>query len=127
MSNQQTSVRVDLSTILSSRVDAAKKRLHIEIKEEVTSTTVPDLRRGMKEILDKSDTGKWDSLYLDMRSSRVVDSMGINWLFAESVRLKELKKQIVIRISSPAIDRVMRFAGLDKLVLLKYRRRKQTR
>ena len=67
------------------------------------------------------------SLYLDMRVSRMIDSMGVNWLFAENVRLKDHGKQLVVRISSPAINRVIVFSGLDKLVTLKYRRRKQTR
>ena len=113
--------------ILSSHLDEGKKRLHVEINDNVTSTTVARLRNGLKEIVSQADETKWDSLYLDMRSARVVDSMGINWLFAETLRIKESKKKMVLRISSPAINRVMLFAGLNKLVVLKYRRRKQTR
>ena len=127
MVKEQITVGADLSDRISGHLDVAKKRLHIEIKDDVTSTPVPEFRIGIKEIMEKVDPTKWNALYLDMRSSRVVDSMGINWLFAESVRVKELKKKMVIRISSPAIHRVMEFAGLDKLVVLKYRRRKQTR
>lgn len=127
MVKEEVRVGPDLAGILSSQVDTAKKRLHIEIKDDVTSSTVPDLRNGVREIMEAVDPANWDSLYLDMRSARVVDSMGINWLFAESVRIKETGKKMVVRISSPAINRVMQFAGLDKLVLLKYRRRKQTR
>lgn len=113
--------------MIASRLDSNKKRLLVEIHDEVTSTQVPDLRRAMKGILDKTDPELWKSLYLDLRSSRMVDSMGVNWLFAETVRVKESGKEMVIRISSPAINRVIQFAGLDKLVTLKFRRRKQTR
>jgi anti-anti-sigma factor len=127
MSVDQKSVQSDHTALFTSRVDTAKKRLHIEIKDDVTSSTTPDLRRGVKEVLDQTKPEKWNALYLDMRSSRVVDSMGINWLFAESARVKNSNKDMVIRISSPAINRVMQFSGLDKLVVLKFRRRKQTR
>jgi anti-anti-sigma factor len=127
MPSDTKSIDTDFSSLLEGRVDPQKKRLLVEIKDEVTSTQVPSLRQGLKAILDRSERDEWKALYLDMRSSRMVDSMGVNWLFAESVRLKEEGKTLVIRISSPAINRVMEFAGLDKAVTLKFRRRKQTR
>jgi anti-anti-sigma factor len=108
-------------------VDERKGRLLVDVSEDVISTHVSELRKGLMGILDEANTQSWKALYLDLRNARMVDSMGMNWLFAESVRLKELNKTFVIRISSPAIHRVMQFAGLDKVVTLKFRRRKQTR
>jgi anti-anti-sigma factor len=112
---------------ISTTLDERKHRLHIEINDDVVSTRVPLLRQTLKSLLYEHEMDNWDALYLDLRNARVVDSMGVNWLFAESVKLKEMEKTLVIRISSPAINRVFEFAGLDKLVVLKYRRRKQTR
>ena len=112
---------------VTAKLDPRKERLHIIINEEVTSTQVPELRQRFKQILDDYELDNWKALYLDMRNTRVVDSMGVNWLYAESLRLKEDNKTFVVRISSPAINRVFAFAGLDKIVTLKYRRRKQTR
>jgi anti-anti-sigma factor len=122
-----SSYRSSASSAIYGRVDTVKRRLLVEIRDDVTSTQVPLLRRGLKGILDQTDPSSWTAFYLDIRSARMVDSMGINWLFAESVRVRELGRTMVIRISSPAIHRVMQFAGLDKLVVLKFRRRKQTR
>lgn len=113
--------------LIEGRVDERKARLLVEVKDDVTSTQVPELRKGLLQIVNEAGQDTWKALYLDMRSSRMVDSMGMNWLFAESVRLKDSKKAMVVRISSPAINRVMAFAGFDKLVTLKFRRRKQTR
>lgn len=113
--------------MITGHLDATKKRLLVEVHEEVISTNVPMLSRGLKDILESADPDSWTALYFDLRSARMVDSMGINWLFAESVRIKESGRKIVVRISSPAINRVMLFAGLDKMVTLKFRRRKQTR
>ncbi|HKJ90823.1 MAG TPA: STAS domain-containing protein [Oceanipulchritudo sp.] len=127
MSSESVSNRLEPTSLISGRLDPAKKRLHAEVRDEVTSTQVPTLRQGLKKILESADKEAWDSLFLDMRSTRMVDSMGINWLFAETVRLKDANKKMVVRISSPAINRVMEFAGLDRMVTLKFRRRKQTR
>jgi anti-anti-sigma factor len=115
------------SLLIEGEIDERKRRLLVEIKDDVTSTQVPDLRKNLLQILDQYKTADWNTLYIDMRTARMIDSMGMNWLFAESMRLKDDKKKVVVRISSPAINRVIQFAGLDKLVTLKFRRRKQTR
>jgi len=114
-------------TLIMGKVDERKSRLLTEIHGDVTSTHVHELRRGLAEIIERTDPAIWDSLYLDIRSARMMDCMGINWIYAETNRLKNLGKQTVIRVSSPAIDRVMRFVELEKLALVKFRRRKQTR
>lgn len=120
-------MQLESDSIIKGTVDERKGRLLVDVSEDVISTNVSELRKGLMEILETSGSSSWKALYLDIRNSRMVDSMGINWLFAESVRFKEMEKTVVIRISSPAIHRVMQFSGLDKLVTLKYRRRKQTR
>ena len=117
----------DPSQVMEIKLEERKGRLHVILDTDVTSTQVSALRRGMVDALSKHGFESWKSLYLDMRVSRMIDSMGVNWLFAENVRLKDHGKQLVVRISSPALNRVIVFSGLDKLVTLKYRRRKQTR
>ena len=120
-------IELEPSTIMEVKLEASKSRLHVILETDVTSTKVTTLRKGMIDALSEHGLDNWKYLYLDMRSSRMIDSMGVNWLFAENVRLRENGKKLVLRISSPAINRVIHFAGLDKLVTLKYRRRKQTR
>lgn len=117
----------DPASIMQSNLEARKSRLHVILDTDVTSSHVGALRKGMVNIFDEVGFDGWKYLYLDMRDCRMIDSMGVNWLFAENVRLKENNKELVIRISSPAINRVIVFSGLDKLITLKYRRRKQTR
>ncbi|MGC9451071.1 MAG: STAS domain-containing protein [Oceanipulchritudo sp.] len=115
------------AAMIGGAVDERKGRLLVEINDDVTSSQVPELRKALLQIIEENNSRNWNALYLDMRNSRMVDSMGMNWLFAETMRLKEARKKVVVRISSPAINRVMQFAGMDKLVTLKFRRRKQTR
>lgn len=120
-------IELDPGRIMDVKLEERKGRLHVILDTDVTSTQVSTLRKGMMDALNEYGFDNWKFLYLDMRDSRMVDSMGVNWLFAENVRLKENGKQLVIRISSPAINRVLQFAGLEKLVTIKFRRRKQTR
>lgn len=112
---------------VSGSLDVVKKRLHIEINEEVTGTVVPELRRYFLDILDEVGRESWATIFIDLRPCRMIDSMGLNWLFAEIVRLRDADKDVVVRASSPAVKRVIEFSGLDKLVTFKFRRRKQTR
>ncbi len=107
--------------------DGRKGRLHVVLHEDLTSTTIPDLRKGLIAILQEHELADWRFLYLDMRTAKLIDSTGMNWLFAEHARLKESNKQMVLRLSSPAIHRVVQFTGLDKVLTVKFRRRKQTR
>lgn len=120
-------IELDPSSFMEVKLEERKARLHVILDTDVTSTKVAALRKGMIETLAEYGFDSWKFLYLDMRNARMIDSMGVNWLFAENVRLKENGKQLVVRISSPAVNRVIHFAGLDKLVTLKFRRRKQTR
>ena len=117
----------DQSMMVDARVEERKGRLIVEVNEDIVSTRVPELRHSMLQVYERCGFDTWKTLYLDIRSARMIDSMGINWLFAESVRLRDDKKGMVVRVSSPAIFRVIQFAGLDKLVTVKFRRRKQTR
>ncbi len=120
-------MELDPEDLMQFKLEERKSRLHVILDTDVTSTQVATLRKGMIDILNKVGFDTWKYLYLDMRDSRMIDSMGVNWLFAENVRLQENSKELVLRISSPAINRIIQFSGLDKLVTLKYRRRKQTR
>ena len=117
----------DKGMLVTGKVDEWKSRLLTEIHGDVTSTSVPRLRKEMAAIIESADSSQWKSLYVDMRSARLLDCMGLNWIYAETFRLKDSRKNVVIRISSPAIDRIMRFAGIEKLATIKFRRRKQTR
>jgi anti-anti-sigma factor len=108
-------------------VDTIKKRLYIELNEDVVGTYVADLRRAFLQIMEDVPTEKWNTAYIDLRPCRMIDSMGLNWIFAEIVRLKDADKEVVLRASSPAIARVIEFSGLHRLVTFKFRRRKQTR
>ena len=108
-------------------LDEKKERLLVEVKTDVTSTHIAGLKGGLAKVIQMNPAASWKSVYLDMRNSRLIDSVGVNWMFSETNQLRGEHKKMVLRVSSPAISRVIEFFGLDRVVTLKYRRRKQTR
>ncbi len=113
--------------MIAGELDARKRRLKIEVKSELTGTLAQPLREGVSEIKKQHPDDAWDALYLDVRNARVIDSMGLNWLLAESRSLREKNKKFVIRVASPAINRVLEFSRFDKIAEIKFRRRRQLR
>jgi anti-anti-sigma factor len=113
--------------MISGELDTRKKRLHAEVRSEVTSTQVQALRDGLAAIVRTYPTESWSELYLDLRNARMIDSMGMNWLFSEIRYVADKQKKLVLRISSPAIKKIFAFTGMDKLVLVKFRHRRQLR
>jgi len=108
-------------------IDAPKKRLHLTLDEDLSSTHVASMRdawTGFKA----GDTGEaWTTVYFDLRETRILDSVGLNWLFSFSKELTASKKKLLIRVSSPAIKRVLDFANFEQFADIRFRRRRQTR
>jgi anti-anti-sigma factor len=113
--------------MISGVLDRRKKRLLVEIRAELTGTHVQPLREGLSAIIKAHPDSGWKAIYLDARQARMIDSNGLNWLMVESCKIRKMKRDLVIRIASPAIYRVMDFAGLDRLATIKFRRRRQVR
>lgn len=113
--------------MITGKLDKRKRRLNVEVKAEITGTSTQFLRDGMAKLRKTHPPEEWDVVYFDMRNARIIDSMGLNWVFGESRWLKELNKPMVIRIASPAILKVMEFSRMDKVATIKFRRRRQLR
>jgi anti-anti-sigma regulatory factor len=113
--------------MITGKLDKRKRRLNVEVKSEITGTVTQVLRDGMAKLRRAHAPDEWDAVYFDMRNARIIDSMGLNWVFGESRWLKELDKTMVIRIASPAIHKVMDFSRMEKVATIKFRRRRQLR
>lgn len=113
--------------MIAGYVDERKRRLIAEAKTDVTGTSAQSLREGLSRIKKQHEPDTWNALYLDLRNARIIDSMGLNWLFNECRQVRDANKELVIRVASPAIQKVLEFARLDKVATVKYRRRRQTR
>jgi anti-anti-sigma regulatory factor len=112
---------------VASRLDERKSRLVVTFRADVTSTTVPLVAKSFTDSVSKFPHTMWKNMYFDIRYARILDSKGLHWLFQEIQNYRSLGKIITLQVASPAIYRIVCFSGLEKLVVLKYRRRKQTR
>ena len=113
--------------MIISELKASKKRLVVPIRSDITSTTVDEVGQAFQESLMEHPAEAWKTIYLDLRYARMIDSKGLNWLFNQVKQLDAREKKVVIQVASPAMHRVIEFSGLDKLVTMKFRRRRQTR
>ncbi len=113
--------------LISSELKASKKRLVIPINSDITSSTVDAVGEAFREAVAQHPMETWKTIYFDLRNARMIDSKGVNWLFSEVRNLQTRGKIVVFQVASPAIHRVMEFSGLEQLVIMKFRRRRQTR
>lgn len=113
--------------LISSTLKASKKRLVIPINSDITSSTIDAIADAFRDAVKEHPQENWKTIYFDLRNARMIDSKGINWLFSEVRRLQMRGRIVVFQVASPAVHRVMQFSGLDDLVIMKFRRRRQTR
>ncbi len=113
--------------LISSELKASKKRLVIPINSDLTSSTVDTVGKAFRETIAQYPMEQWKTIYFDLRNARMIDSKGVNWLFSEVRNLQTRGRIVVFQVASPAVHRVMEFSGLDQLVIMKFRRRRQTR
>ena len=104
-----------------------KGRLLMTLQKDLTSNTTPTMEQAWQDFVQRDDPLQWRTVFVDLRETRILDSVGLNWLFAFYRQLAAAGKKIVLRVSSPAIKRVLDFACFDEFVEIRFRRRRQTR
>lgn len=109
------------------RLDSRKRRLIVIVPEDITSTRVEQSQQKLEAEWNRLDDAVWSELQLDLRNARIVDSMGLNWIYTVSRRVRAEGKKLVIRVSSPAVLKVLDFVGMRNMSTIKYRRRRQMR
>lgn len=111
--------------MLECTYNEGKRRLVLAITGDLKSTGVPEAHRWLEEEWPEQSCRPLKQVYLDVRSARIIDSTGVNWIFLLVRACREIGLTLTVQLASPAAMRVFEFAGLDKLTTIKYRRRKQ--
>lgn len=102
-----------------------KRRVVVIVIQDLKSTTVGAAHAWLEDEWPAYRAKAPKQVYLDVRNLRVVDSTGMNWILLLLRACQEINVPLTIQVASPAAMRVFKFAGLDKLTILKYRYRKQ--
>lgn len=111
--------------MLKAGYNDGKRRLVLTIEEDLKSTTVEEARRWLEEEWPEHARSALKQVYLDVRNARIIDSIGVNWIFMLVRACREVDVPVTIRVASLAALRVFEFAGIDKLATIKFRHRKQ--
>lgn len=112
--------------MLDETFHAERGRLVISFDGDLKSTNVEEARQWLEtEWPRHAGNPAMKQVYLDVRNARIIDSVGMNWIFLLLSACKNRKLGLTIQLASPAAMRVFEFAGLPRLATIKYRRRKQ--
>ena len=87
--------------------------LKIKLRGEIDHHTASTIRNAMdSEIYKKRPRG----LILDMSSVGFMDSSGLGLIMGRYAVMKELGGEVVIQNPSPAIEKIMLLAGMERVV-----------
>lgn len=112
--------------MLDATFHEEKGRLVIGFDGDLKSTNVEEARQWLDAEWPRfSSRVGLKQVYLDVRKARVIDSVGMNWIFMLLSACGERHVGLTIQVASPAAMRVFEFSGLPKLATIKFRRRKQ--
>jgi anti-anti-sigma factor len=86
----------------------------IEVSGELDISTAPELSQAIQEVVDP----ELDRIELDCADLRFLDSTGLSVIMAAWKALNGRSSQpVVLRNARPAVERVLRVAGLDDLLI----------
>lgn len=87
--------------------------LKIKLRGEIDHHTATTIRNAMdSEIYKKRPRG----LILDMSSVGFMDSSGLGLIMGRYAVMKELGGEVIVRDPSPAIEKIMLLAGMERVV-----------
>jgi anti-anti-sigma factor len=90
--------------------------LHLTFAGDLLSTNFDAISSEISEILGDPEiqAAEWNLLVLDLRSARLIDSMGLNLMVSLVKQVSPRQAKIKTLISSPTIQRTLVFARLEK-------------
>lgn len=101
---------------MTAKLNSATRSLETIVPGDILSTNADALRKEILEAIDASGLGaSWDTLVMDLRAARMVDSVGLNLLVAIIKTLGGRGRKLRLLVSSPHVKRALRFTRLDQI------------
>ncbi len=104
--------------------DPKENILTLEVAGDLVSTSAEPCAAEIDEWLARHKKKDWIRLDLDLRASRLVDSVGLNVVIGLVKRLQKQKKAVKVFIASPSVKRVFEFSHLSEHVEVHYKKRR---
>lgn len=87
--------------------------IHCQAPAEVTSTSESAFRVQLEHIIGSAPQG-WSVLQIDLHSTRMIDSKGLNLLVSIVKRLRGDGRGVRLVSPQPAVRRILAFTRLDR-------------
>lgn len=100
---------------MKNKLDSFDKTLTLVFAGDILSTNADTLRQEAVGIIE-SPTVKgadWHTLSLDMRSAKMVDSVGLNLIVSLIKLAKTRNAKVVGHIANPSVQRALTFTRLN--------------
>ena len=104
--------------------DTDNESLILVVDGDVLSTTAETCVAEIEERLSEHNSRKWRNFQLDLRTARMVDSVGLNVIITLVKKMLKKKKPMKIYIASPSVKRVFEFSHLGKYVDIVFKKRR---
>jgi anti-anti-sigma factor len=103
--------------------DTPQRTIKFHVNGDVLSTTVGGLRAELDQVFESQSAapGAIDVFEVDLRSARMVDSVGLNLLVWLWRTVTARGGKLRVQISSPDIERTFQFTRLSSRLEVDYR------
>lgn len=110
--------------MVTSKFLAADRCLNIKLKGDLVSTNANSCSALLREVIRENADKDWETLELDLKKARMVDSTGLNVLMLCYKQLHGMERKMRILVTHPSVDRTLRYCRLDQVVEVVSRSRK---
>lgn len=100
---------------MNHNLDLSNKILTLTFAGDVLSTNVSTLRQEVFQYLesDEANRADWQTLQLDLRAAKQIDSMGLNLLVSIIKLARSRNAKVTGQIASLNVQRVLLFTRLN--------------
>ena len=100
---------------MNHNLDHSNKILTLTFAGDVLSTNVSVLRQEVFHFLESEEASQadWQTLQLDLRAAKQIDSMGLNLLVSIIKVARSRNARVTGQIASPSVQRVLLFTRLN--------------
>jgi anti-anti-sigma factor len=102
--------------MVTGRFHKTAGELSVRVRGNIVSTNAERIGAAISGILKEHGTEAWRGLRLDLKSVKMVDSVGLNLILVLVRKLKADNRTVTIFVRESAVERVFQVAKLDTIV-----------
>ena len=108
--------------MISHELKPDDQLLVLKVRGDIISTNSEERADQIGKIIESNPGFK--KIKLDLNSTKMIDSVGLNMLLGLIKTILEMKAEIVLHISSPSFHRVFLISKLDQIAKIHFREKR---